>query len=117
MSTSLKVVRIAAVFCASLRRRAMVWRSRLIGARSWRPEPSVEGAGRATAGGGDFAGWGAGGGETAAGAALAAVPPIAASASALVGRPAFPLPANAEASRLFSTTILRTEVDRLGAAG
>src|SRR5207245_1315480 len=29
MSTSLKVVSIAAVFCASLSRRAMVWRSRL----------------------------------------------------------------------------------------
>src|SRR6267378_4206975 len=33
ISTSLKVVSIAAVFCTSLRRRAMVWRSRVIFAR------------------------------------------------------------------------------------
>ncbi len=36
MSTSLKVVSMAAVFCASLRRRAMVWRSRVIFTRSSR---------------------------------------------------------------------------------
>ena len=36
MSTSLKVVSIAAVFCASLRRRAMVWRSRVMRTRSSR---------------------------------------------------------------------------------
>ena len=36
MSTSLNVVSIAAVFCASLRRRAMVWRSRVIFTRSSR---------------------------------------------------------------------------------
>ena len=36
MSTSLNVVSIAAVFCASLRRRAMVWRSRVMRTRSSR---------------------------------------------------------------------------------
>ena len=36
MSTSLNVVSIAAVFCASLRRRAMVCRSRVIFTRSSR---------------------------------------------------------------------------------
>ena len=36
MSTSLNVVSMAAVFCASLRRRAMVWRSRVILTRSSR---------------------------------------------------------------------------------
>ena len=41
MSTSLKVVSIAAVFCASLRRRAMVWRSRVIGTRSSRAASSA----------------------------------------------------------------------------
>ena len=41
MSTSLKVVSIAAVFCASFRRRAMVWRSRVIGTRSSRAASSA----------------------------------------------------------------------------
>ena len=36
MSTSLNVVSMAAVFCASLRRRAMVWRSRVMRTRSSR---------------------------------------------------------------------------------
>ncbi len=36
MSTSLKVVSMAAVFCASLRRRAIVWRSFVMRTRSSR---------------------------------------------------------------------------------
>ena len=45
MSTSLKVVSIAAVFCTSFSRRAMVWRSRVIFTRSSRAASSAgEGA-------------------------------------------------------------------------
>ncbi len=50
MSTSLKVVSIAAVFCTSFRRRAMVWRSRVIFTRSSRAASSAgEGARTCTA--------------------------------------------------------------------
>ena len=48
-STSLKVVSMAAVFCASLSRRAMVWRRRVIFTRFSRAPSSVAGRG---AGGG-----------------------------------------------------------------
>ena len=41
MSTSLKVVSIAAVFCTSFKRRAMVWRSRVIFTRSSRAASSA----------------------------------------------------------------------------
>ncbi len=41
MSTSLKVVSMAAVFCASFRRRAMVWRSRVMCTRSSRAASSA----------------------------------------------------------------------------
>ena len=41
MSTSLKVVSMAAVFCASFSRRAMVWRSRVIFTRSSRAASSA----------------------------------------------------------------------------
>ena len=41
MSTSLKVVSIAAVFCTSFSRRAMVWRSRVIFTRSSRAASSA----------------------------------------------------------------------------
>src|SRR3954464_10667752 len=52
MSTSLKVVSIAAVFCTSFRRRAMVWRSRVIFTRSSRAASSAgDGAGAPTGGG------------------------------------------------------------------
>ncbi len=44
-STSLKVVSMAAVFCASFSRRAMVWRSRVIFTRFSRAPSSAEGAG------------------------------------------------------------------------
>src|SRR5258708_5937511 len=43
ISTSLKVVSIAAVFCTSFRRRAMVWRSRVIFTRSSRAASSAGG--------------------------------------------------------------------------
>src|SRR6267143_1474685 len=46
MSTSLKVVSMAAVFCASLRRRAMVWRSLVILTRSSRAASSAGEGGR-----------------------------------------------------------------------
>ena len=50
MSTSLKVVSMAAVFWASLRRRAIVWRSRVIRTRSSRAASSGgEGARTCTA--------------------------------------------------------------------
>src|ERR1700748_1202283 len=48
MSTSLKVVSMAAVFCASFRRRATVWRRRVIFTRSSR---SCTGRGPAATGG------------------------------------------------------------------
>jgi hypothetical protein len=79
MSTSLNVVSIAAVFCASLRRRAMVWRSFVIFTRSSRDASSgAEGARICTG----AAGWGA------------AAPPVAmaASMSPLVTRPSRPEP-------------------------
>ncbi len=58
MSTSLKVVSMAAVFCASLRRRAMVWRSRVIGTRCSRARSSGGDGARAAAGFGAAAGAG-----------------------------------------------------------
>ena len=82
MSTSLKVVSIAAVFCASLRRRAMVGRSLVIRTRSSRA-----------------ASWGAEGARTCTGAAGAGAAPgagpraMAASMSPFVTRPSLPLPA------------------------
>ena len=45
MSTSLNVVSIAAVFCASLSRLATVWRRRVIRTRSSRRSPALAGAG------------------------------------------------------------------------
>ena len=50
MSTSLKVVSMAAVFCASLRRRAMVWRSRVMCTRSSRAASSAGDGARICAG-------------------------------------------------------------------
>src|SRR3954451_17025982 len=49
MSTSLKVVSMAAVFCASFSRRAMVWRSRVIFTRSSRLASSAGERARAPA--------------------------------------------------------------------
>jgi hypothetical protein len=50
MSTSLKVVSMAAVFCASFSRRAMVWRRRVIFTRSSRASSPAEDGARAAAG-------------------------------------------------------------------
>ena len=52
MSTSLKVVSIAAVFCASFSRRAMVWRSRVIRTRSSRAASSARRRGARSCDGG-----------------------------------------------------------------
>ena len=83
MSTSLKVVSMAAVFCASFRRRAMVWRSRVIFTRSSRAASSAgEGARTCTAAAG-----------CATGVGCAAARSIAASMSPLVTRPSLPEPA------------------------
>ena len=59
MSTSLKVVSIAAVFCASLSRRAMVWRSLVRRTRSSRAASSGAEGARAATGAGAAAGVGA----------------------------------------------------------
>ena len=73
----------AAVFCASLRRRAMVWRSRVIFTRSSRAASSAgDGARTCTAAAGCATGVGA-----------AAARSIAASMSPLVTRPSLPEPA------------------------
>src|SRR5918993_238785 len=79
MSTSLNVVSMAAVFCASFRRRAMVWRSLVMRTRSSR---------EASSGGDEARAW------TGAGAGAAAAPPaMAVSMSPLVARPSRPLAA------------------------
>ena len=103
MSTSLKVVSIAAVFCTSFSRRAMVWRSRVIRTRSSREASSGgDGARTCTA----AAGWLIGVGCEAAFS-------IAASMSPLVTRPSLPLPGTVEASTPLSADSLRTD----GASG
>ena len=80
MSTSLKVVSMAAVFCASFRRRAMVWRSRVIFTRSSRAASSAGDGARICAA---ATGW-------PAGAGCAAARSIAAIMSPLVTRPSLP---------------------------
>ena len=103
MSTSLKVVSIAAVFCASFSRRAMVWRSRVIFTRSSRAASSAgEGARTCTAAAGCATGVGA-----------AAARSIAAIMSPLVTRPSLPEPSTFAGSMPVSADILRTE----GASG
>src|SRR6202008_36256 len=103
MSTSLKVVSIAAVFCTSFSRRAMVWRRRVILTRSSRAASSAgEGARTCTA----AAGWLTGVGADAARS-------IAASISPLVPRPSLPEPGTVEASMPVSAESLRTD----GASG
>src|SRR5215472_9337769 len=99
MSTSLKVVSMAAVFCASLSRRAMVARSRVIFTRSSRAASSgTEGARTCTAAAGCATGVGA-----------AAARSIAASMSPLVTRPSLPVPATLAASMPLSAASRRTE--------
>src|SRR6201993_3823542 len=103
MSTSLKVVSIAAVFCTSLRRRAMVWRRRVILTRSSRAASSAgDGARTCT----EAAGW-----LTGIGADAAFL--IAASMSPLVTRPSLPEPGTVEASTPLSAESFRTD----GASG
>jgi len=103
MSTSLKVVSMAAVFCASLSRRAMVARNRVIFTRSSRAASSAgDGARTCTA----AAGWATGVGAEAARS-------IAAMMSPLVTRPSLPEPGTVETSMPVSAASLRTE----GASG
>src|SRR5262249_25660800 len=103
MSTSLKVVSMAAVFCASLSRRAMVARSRVIFTRSSRAASSAgDGARTCTA----AAVWATGVGAEAARS-------IAAIMSPLVTRPSLPEPGTVETSMPVSAASLRTE----GASG
>ena len=100
----------AAVFCASLRRRAMVWRSRVIFTRSSRAASSA-GDGART--------WIAAAG-CATGVGAAAARSIAASMSPLVTRPSLPEPGTVAGSMPVSAAILRTDgarhvaVPRLG---
>src|ERR1700724_1855710 len=108
MSTSLKVVSMAAVFCASLSRRAMVCRSRVIFTRSSRAASSAgDGARTCTAAAG-----------CATGVGCAAARSIAASMSPLVTLPSLPVPDMAAASMPVSAAILRTDgASGLSAAG
>src|SRR5687768_10236388 len=99
MSTSLNVVRIAATFCASLSRVAIVLRSRVIRTRSSRRSPTWAeggggGAGGAAGGGAGAAAAGGGDGGGEASCALAA-----ASTSSLVSRPSLPVPLIFDGSR------------------
>src|SRR5579859_211364 len=98
MSTSLKVVSMAAVFWASLRRRAIVARSRVMRTRSSRAASSGgDGARTATAAAG-----------CATGSGCAAARSMAASMSPLVRRPSLPVPGTVEASRPLSAASFRT---------
>src|SRR6516164_4502001 len=103
MSTSLKVVSIAAVFCAAFKRRAMVWRSRVMRTRS----------SRAASSGGAGARICTAAAVAATGVGAAAARSIAASMSPLVTRPSLPEPATLAASMPDSEASLRTE----GASG
>src|SRR6266849_9686582 len=103
MSTSLKVVSMAAVFCASLSRRAMVCRSRVIFTRSSRAASSAGGGERSCT---DAAG-------RSIGVGAAAARSIAAIISPLVTRPSLPDPGTVDASTPVSAASLRTE----GASG
>ena len=97
------MVSIAAVFCASFRRLAIIRRKRDIGTRSSRAS-LVRGPAGA-------------GAVLAAGAAILADPlAIAFCTSALVRRPSFPVPEIAAGLRLFSSTSLRTAGDNTAAA-
>ena len=110
MSTSLKVVSIAAVFCASFRRRAIVWRSRVMCTRSSRAASSAGDGARICTG-------------AATGVGVAAARSMAAIMSPLVTCPCMPLPATFDGSTPLSAAILRTDggigisVDLPGAAG
>jgi hypothetical protein len=94
MSTSLKVVSMAAVFCASLRRAAIVRRSRVMRTRS-----SRSARGRGPAGTAGFAAGAAGWAE---------IEEIAAITSALVARPSLPVGWIAAGATPCSSASLRT---------
>ena len=107
ISTSLKVVSMAASCWAATRRCAIFWRKGDIFLRDWRAPVGTVGLGAAT-------GAGAAG---AAGAAAGFSP--AASMSPLVTRPALPVPATAAGLMPVSSAIRRTageELDSLAAA-
>src|SRR4029079_5672842 len=110
MSTSLKVVSMAAVFCASFRRRAIVWRSRVICTRSSRAASLAGDVARCCTGA-----------ET--GVGFAAARSIALSMSPLVTCPCRPVPLTFDGSTPLSAAIFRTEGgtgisgDFCGAAG
>ena len=103
MSTSLKVVSMAAVFCASFKRRAMVWRSRVMRTRSSRAASSAGDGARAWM---VAAVW-------ATGVGCDAARSMAASMSPLATRPSLPVPGTVEASRPDSAESFRTD----GASG
>ena len=93
----------AAVFCASLSRRAMVWRSRVIFTRSSRAASSA----------GDGARTWTAAAVAATGVGAAAARSIAASMSPLVTRPSLPVPGTVDASSPDSVESFRTD----GASG
>ena len=95
MSTSLKVVSMAAVVCASLRRRAIVWRSLVMRTRSSRGASSPRDGARATTG-------------AATGAAAGAEMPLAmaSSTSPFSTWPRLPEPATWSTARLLSASSL-----------
>src|SRR5277367_6378917 len=116
MSTSLKVVSIAAVFCASLSRRAMVWRNLVRRTRSSREASSgAEGARKAIgAGSGAIAGaTGAGAGLGGSGLAPSGLGDsdlaISCSTSPSSTWPRLPLPVTALRSMPFSTAIFAAD--------
>src|SRR5260370_23936425 len=96
MSTSLKVVSMAAVFGASLRRRAIVCRKRVMRTRSSRAASSAGAGARACT-------------AAATGIGAAAARSIAAIMSPLVTRPSLPDPGTVETSSPLSVASLRTE--------
>ena len=98
MSTSLKVVRSAALCCAETSRSAILWRSGVSFLRVWRSPDWGAAAGT-------FAGDGAGAGAAAA-----------ASMSPFVTRPSLPVPATLAGLTLVSSAILRTAGDCVAAA-
>src|SRR4051812_14201102 len=97
MSTSLKVVSMAAVLCASLSRRAMVWRSRVIFTRSSRAASSAGDGARTCPP------------VCATGVGEAAARSIAAIMSPLVTRPSLPEPSTLPGSTPVSAAIRRTD--------
>ena len=111
MSTSLNVVSMAAVFCASLRRRAMVWRRRVMRTRSSRAASlGADGARSCVTGTGVVVIGGSAVGRRGEVAALrrgSAEPADAAITSSFRTWPRRPEPCTSAAERPFSSIILR----------